>query len=666
MPISYKSFCWNLGTTSFRTKNFNKTIEQQLMLLNDFWMLPKKEDAVWNGNDAIQSAYYDYMREKGFVSGDAPNKSKDAREKTFGLVEIGLITKGRCLTESGRNLLNISLEGNFDDDNVFQIQKDSMIFTQQLLKTSSVVEGYTVRPFVVLVYVLSKLGYLSFQEFMYLLPLCINQETTQEILEHIQKLRSGQETIEDIIFNRLIEMDNYQQAQTAFLANTVTEDLICKIGINRKSKDDGRKKYDKSYYPLYLALKDVFLYKDTSKVSTLYQTVKSISSTAGKYWKALLFNKYSKKAVKEDPKKVLNDCIFSSVQNETDLKKAFFKVMHVNKAKATLYDYFDLNRRYFKLTDLILFHDDKVEFDLIPKSFFIPIADCLYLSAFESHNDLDKVTCLEQISPCLTINESAILDGINQELGTNANNLVSAREIIKNERLRRFNLLIDRLFTDDKIQDLLTAFQTRDDSFVQETVTDNADVPTIFEYILGILWYKVSERKGNVLEYMKLSLDADLLPKTHAASGEADIVYEYEASDYYPQHCLLIEATLADATNQRRMEMEPVSRHLGDYLIRTRNNNSYCIFATNHLDPNVISDFRLRKNATYYSRSDQTYIQVGMKIIPLEIDVLKAILALGLTYKDLYKRLDEAYQVEGPAPVDWYYTYIKKVYVNLN
>ena len=31
MPASipYKSFCWSFGTTSFRTKNFNKTIEEQ-------------------------------------------------------------------------------------------------------------------------------------------------------------------------------------------------------------------------------------------------------------------------------------------------------------------------------------------------------------------------------------------------------------------------------------------------------------------------------------------------------------------------------------------------------------------------------------------------------------------------------------------------------------
>ena len=55
---------------------------------------------------------------------------------------------------------------------------------------------------------------------------------------------------------------------------------------------------------------------------------------------------------------------------------------------------------------------------------------------------------------------------------------------------------------------------------------------------------------------MKLSLEANLLPKTHAAGGYADIIYEYEACTSYPKHSLLLEATLADGNNQRRMEME--------------------------------------------------------------------------------------------------------------
>ena len=114
------------------------------------------------------------------------------------------------------------------------------------------------------------------------------------------------------------------------------------------------------------------------------------------------------------------------------------------------------------------------------------------------------------------------------------------------------------------------------------------------------MWYKASEGHGKILDYMKLSLDADLLPKTHADGGETDIVYEYETTECYPEHTLLLEAKLADSTNQRRMEMESVSRHLGRHLIRTVNMNSYCVFATNYLYINVIADFRSRKTTPFY------------------------------------------------------------------
>ena len=59
MNIPYKSFCWSLGTTSFRTKNFNKTIEEQLSLLNEFWILRENQNIIWSGNNELQARYYD-------------------------------------------------------------------------------------------------------------------------------------------------------------------------------------------------------------------------------------------------------------------------------------------------------------------------------------------------------------------------------------------------------------------------------------------------------------------------------------------------------------------------------------------------------------------------------------------------------------------------------
>jgi hypothetical protein len=172
------------------------------------------------------------------------------------------------------------------------------------------------------------------------------------------------------------------------------------------------------------------------------------------------------------------------------------------------------------------------------------------------------------------------------------------------------------------------------------------------------LWYKASERQGKILDYMKLSLDADLLPKTHAAGGEADIVYEYCATEAYPEHTLLLEATLADSTNQRRMEMEPVSRHLGRHLIRTGNLNSYCVFATNYLDINVIADFRGRKSMPFYDTQDYSKSVNGMKIIPLQTSELKKIISNGRTYKELYPLFEAAFNSTLP-PHEWYENCIK-------
>lgn len=41
--LAYSSFFWSLGTTSFRTKEFNYSIEKQLACLDDFWKIPEKQ-----------------------------------------------------------------------------------------------------------------------------------------------------------------------------------------------------------------------------------------------------------------------------------------------------------------------------------------------------------------------------------------------------------------------------------------------------------------------------------------------------------------------------------------------------------------------------------------------------------------------------------------------
>lgn len=195
------------------------------------------------GNSFLQEQYYDFMKEKGFVSGDANNKPKDAREKTSGLVDIGLINPDRKITAAGHTLLEISKTNDFSTDNMLQIPKDSYIYLKQLLKTYNDVNGKCVRPFVVLLYVLSKVDYLSYDEFTYLLPLCIDEESTKFIVEQILNLRNNTNlTIDSIIIDRLMSMDNYKIGLDFLIKNKVDVNTVCTVGMNRKSRS-----YDKPY-----------------------------------------------------------------------------------------------------------------------------------------------------------------------------------------------------------------------------------------------------------------------------------------------------------------------------------------------------------------------------------------------------------------------------------
>lgn len=654
--IPYKSFCWALGTTSFRTKNFNKSIEEQLALLDEFWLLPENQEVNWLRNKETQTRYYDFMKDKGFVVGSAKNKPKDAREKTSGLVDIGIIDENRKLTEAGRALLEISKSNDFSSDNFFQVPKDSFLYLRQLLKTYNNVDSSLVRPLIVLLYVLSKVDYLSLDEFTYLLPLCTSNEYTEQIIEGIQACRNHTASFDGIIINRLLEMDNYQSALNKFLTNEVSEELFCEIGLNRKSRN-----YDKPYLRLYDELYSVYVNHDNSRIPLIFSATKSFKNKKiGKLWRKYLFNTSSKKAIEKNSVACLKHTAFAGLSTESEYKTVFFKTMHLFKAKATLSDYLDLNRRYIRTTDIILFEDSIIKLDIIPKHFFNSVADELHNYAYTACDILFEDSELVEIADCLVINEDTVIAGVNTELGTNVATIGEARNVLEDNRYRRLQHLIDTKFTDEIIVTLLEYFESRNDAGIKSMVTENADIPTIFEYVLGILWYKISERQGKILDYMKLSLDADLLPKTHAAGGEADIVYEYPETEYYPAHTLLLEATLADNTNQRRMEMEPVSRHLGRHLIRTGNLNSYCVFATTYLDINVIADFRGRKNMPFYDTQDYTKSVDGMKIISLQTSELKTIIDNQKNYKQLYQIFNEAYLSNLP-PHMWYEECIKNL-----
>ena len=643
--MRFKTYCWSIGTTSFRMKYFNLMIEEQLKLLKEFFLIEKNVGESWS-NTELQERYYDFLKEKNFLSGEADNKSKDARQKTSGLVDIGLINSNRRLTEVGEKLLEISLSGDFKgkDNNFFGIDRDSYIYMLQLLKFTT---KDNIKPFVVLLKVLFELESITEYEFKYVLPLVVDVKSARFIVDNIKEMRAGYLRVDDIIINMIWSMDNYKSAYEFFIKNDPTEETFMLINMNRKSPQ-----YEKPYAKLYELLVEVYVNKDDTKLVELLNATNKISGKAKGYWKKLLFKTGDKRKIQREGKRYLNENILSNLNETYEVKKYIFETIHLFKWKSTLDDYGDLNRRYINLSDLIIFDDGKIECSFLAKQYFKDIIDRLFEDSFKQSTNLEQFVTIEDILGENTPNMESVRSNIAAHFDEEFISHKDVYDYVREERLKKFNTLIDNKFTDEKLLNLLTCFERRDDEQLSSYITDNANPPTMFEYILGIIWYKLSERKGNILEFMNLSLDANFLPKSHAGGGEADIVYKYDEDTEYPQHELLLEATLADNSNQRRMEMEPVSRHLLKNLTTTKNINNYALLVSTYIHPSVISDFRGRARTEQTLDNDNYYD--GIKLLAIDTQIVKNLLLTKKNYKNVYNIFETAYKSEVSMKDGWY------------
>ena len=186
-----------------------------------------------------------------------------------------------------------------------------------------------------------------------------------------------------------------------------------------------------------------------------------------------------------------------------------------------------------------------------------------------------------------------------------------------------------------------------------ENLDWDTNVPTIFEYIIGIIWYNISKREGYITDFMNLSLDAKLLPRRFAGGGQSDIIYKYSS------HHLLIEVTLANKDNQRKMELEPVSRHLGRYMLENGNEH-YALFIVPYLDPNVLVGLRAYSKLNYYNTSNTDEYVSNLKIIPLEIDDILHLMEKDIKYDFFYDNIVEnSYQNPEFDGFKWYKNILK-------
>jgi hypothetical protein len=149
-----------------------------------------------------------------------------------------------------------------------------------------------------------------------------------------------------------------------------------------------------------------------------------------------------------------------------------------------------------------------------------------------------------------------------------------------------------------------------------------------------------------------MNLNASMLPIRFASGNQADIIFKFDNSD------MIIEVTLTTDENQRRMELEPVIRHIGKYNLEKK---AFGIFIAPYLDPNVLVVFRAYKNLKFYDIKSDNFIE-GIEILPLSIDEIIYILKHNIDFQNFLTIKDNCVFDEELDGFKWYQNVIKKAF----
>lgn len=642
------------GTTSFRVSELKFKIERQLIRLKNLY---DNNQADYNWRE-LQAEYLEALLDEDWFNSNANNEdkvTKYARQVTSSLSDLGLVNADRKLTDVGNELFNMLNNNTFDFDNPFGIRNDSFLYLKQFLKiefsqnvNSNFYSEFDINPFIALTYFITKYDYITEDEFRYLLPLVKNYQELQSLTIN---LTDRSVDTHDLIVEKIRNMSNYQEALRVFQASdkgiTAFENML----MNRKTSQ-GSEKYKKLYEALA-----------RNDVNNIIETIKVLpSKTKAKFYE-FLFNKKNKPT---DASTKDAEEYFTSLNFNTNLDENFFYLVHFSKWKTNLEEYFDNNKRFLGLTDIFIF-GEQIKLTPIAEVYFRIVKNSLLSVALsgskEEYQELLTTTKhINDINLLLYITDTVLLQNLKNKypsLSITGNIDENIASIIKQENKDKLNGLIDSHFSKSQLKTLLKHIKNRknkDDQYdkrIQTYLHWECDASTVFEYIIGIIFYVMNGKKDDIHDFLNMSMDAELLPRRFAGGGQSDLVFDYGT------HSALIEVTLSKKENQRKMEIEPVSRHLGRYKLSTSNANDYAIFIAPYLDPNVLVNFRSYKDLRYYDTSDTTKYVNSLKIIPFAIDDICLIIDKGYDRIALERKMENSYINYEKDGLMWYENTLK-------
>lgn len=567
---------------------------------------------------------------------------KRSRHYTSNLVKMGFTDTGRNITEAGnsylKNIVNKdSLEVLLPLDNV------NIVLLRQLVKLkifSVSIEGkrFYYSPFAMALLLLldeKPIDLHSFEIIIQGLTPYTCDELKQAIRNNTVSTIDLEESIRDIDIFLPDELNG---------ADDIEFELFKTIFKGSKNNAS----ISKTYYAFFKALK---VFRDNKTEEAYLNLIKcfdeetSLLSKAFGYGKAIFAignkgNRYNiNKFIEENAKHPL-------LESE-DFISAFYYAFVRSKWIDGIKEYSDTTIRLLSATGLFKFKNlPELSYKKIISLVFdtTKLRECVFgemtdeaFKQYEETKDsyFSKNIPLTEILNYSSVDVIRITDEIEQLLGVKT--ALDIKNALSNQKNSEFIEHINQKYPKEKIIELLPLFSDRrKDAQIRKEVNEAATVPTIYEYIIGIAWYYISNKEFDLYNSLNLTLNADFEPEIHAGGGEGDIVIHYE------DIIIMLEVTLMNKQAQKRGEWEPVLRHSLNLKAESDPKDTITFFIADELDYNTINIWRAVAAASLESTNTHTKVD-GVVIMPFTNNEIYMFLDNNIYYKNIVEAVKKSF-----------------------
>ncbi|SDN76743.1 AlwI restriction endonuclease [Psychrobacillus sp. OK028] len=569
-----------------------------------------------------------------------------ARHYTSNLVKIGLSDEQRQISPVGKSWIHGKKLRRSRFENLLPIDDTNLMFFRQLLKLR----------------IYTKDGEMYYSPMLMAIYILLNnQRVSQELFVTMIQMLNPYIPVEPSTFVKEFLDGHAQKLEREYIPFTlneafdeiISEPVPMSNEIFTRNFSSGKSEKTISVYRDFYECLIRFNSERTKE--NLEKIVETFSDTQ----KKMMINKafgFGRNVFTFDKRDKLNVSKFMQLNEELDIltndgiNEKLFLQFQASKRHDNIQEYGDVTRRVLKVTGIISFKNGVVELaqqDLW-KKFFAKInlenmifgeSKNLFYESYEkemsspflNHLTLEEILGYEEENVDKTIIE--IKDALNLSSED------EIRQVIFNKTSNAFIQHIETHYPREKILEILPLFSDRsNDLKIQQMVAENTDVPTIFEYVVGIAWYHISSQKFDLFSSLNLSMSADFEPETHAGGGTGDIVIDY--GDYI----LMLEVTLMNKQAQKRGEWEPVLRHAANLSIESAPKGVTTLFIADELDENTINIWRAVATVPLQSSKKSNMYAETVTIMPMKNEELAKMLHSGMNEVNLLENIEKSFK----------------------